>query len=162
MNQSKKPSRIGLFKRIPILWAAGFLLSIQVSAIEQTLPYQNPERSAEQRVDDLRARMTLREKAGQLSQYVGIEHIKEAEQLISKQNLMNSDKNGFYPGLSTDGLLELLETGEIGSFLHVVEAKEANEFQRHAIKSRLGIPMVVAQEIHDSARSLRGEIFSVY
>ena len=83
MNQSKKPSRIGLFKRIPILWAAGFLLSIQVSAIEQTLPYQNPERSAEQRVDDLRARMTLREKAGQLSQYVGIEHIKEAVYCIS-------------------------------------------------------------------------------
>ena len=120
MNQSKTQPRIVLFKKRPTLWAALFLLSIQAFAIEQALPYQNPERSAEQRVDDLLARMTLREKAGQMSQYVGIEHIKKSKKSISEKNLMNSDQKGFYPGLSIEEVVERIEKGEIGSFLHVV------------------------------------------
>jgi len=39
------------FKRISILWTAAFILSIPAFSIGQALPYQRPERSAEQRVD---------------------------------------------------------------------------------------------------------------
>ncbi len=125
---------------------------IALPLMAKKIPYQNVNLSAEQRVDDLITRMTLREKAGQMSQYVGIEHIKEAEQSISEQNLINSDQKGFYPNLSTDDLLTLIEKGEIGSFLHVVDAKEANELQGHAMKSRLGIPLIIGIDaIHGNA-----------
>ena len=35
------------------------------------------------------------------------------------------DANGFYPNLSVNQLLELTEKGLVGSFLHVVTAKES-------------------------------------
>ena len=38
-------------------------------------PYKNPDLSDEARVDDLLSRMTLIEKIGQMSQFVGPEHI---------------------------------------------------------------------------------------
>jgi len=131
---------------------SSLLLLIALPLMAKKIPYQNVNLSAEQRVNDLITRMTLREKSGQMSQYVGIEHIKEAEQSISEQNLINSDQKGFYPNLSTDDLLTLIEKGEIGSFLHVVDAKEANELQGHAMKSRLGIPLIIGIDaIHGNA-----------
>ncbi len=128
------------------------LMTSQACSDTQNFPYKNKSLTAEQRVDDLLGRMTLREKAGQMSQYVGIEHIKEAQQSISEQNLANSDQKAFYPGLTTDDLLARIEKGEIGSFLHVVNAKEANELQQHAMDSRLGIPLIIGIDaIHGNA-----------
>ena len=53
-----------------------------ISAMAQ-LPYQNPALSPEQRTQDLLARMTLKEKAGQMCQYVGIKHVQNAEKNLS-------------------------------------------------------------------------------
>lgn len=119
---------------------------------ENLLPYQNSSLSAEQRVDDLIKRMTLTEKAGQMSQYVGLEHISESEKKLTAEQLNSSDAHGFYPGLSNKDLELMIEKGEIGSFLHVVNVKEANKLQQHAMKSRLGIPLIIGIDaIHGNA-----------
>ena len=83
-----------------VVSALSMLIALPLMA--KQLPYQDAGLSAEQRVDDLIARMTLREKAGQMCQYVGIEHIKKSEQLISARDLKNSDAHAFYPGLTTE------------------------------------------------------------
>jgi beta-glucosidase len=116
---------------------------IALPLMAEQLPYQNADLSAEQRVDDLIARMTLREKAGQMCQYVGIEHIKESEQSISAKDLKNSDAHGFYPDLRPEEIPALISKGDIGSFLHVMTATESNELQSYALKSRLGIPLII-------------------
>ncbi|TRX53949.1 glycoside hydrolase family 3 N-terminal domain-containing protein [Thalassomonas sp. M1454] len=116
------------------------------------LPYQDKNLSAEERVDDLISRMTLREKAGQMSQFVGLEHIKESESKLTAEQLNSSDAHGFYPGLRPADLLAMVEKSEIGSFLHVVNIEEANELQKHAMKSRLGIPLIIGIDaIHGNA-----------
>ena len=38
---------------------------------------------------------------------------------------------------------DLIKKGEIGSFLHVVDPKEANQLQQYASESRLGIPLII-------------------
>ena len=50
----------------------GFTFGVIAQASE---PYKNAELSDEVRVDDLLSRMTLIEKIGQMSQFVGPEHI---------------------------------------------------------------------------------------
>jgi len=118
-------------------------LLIALPLMAKQLPYQNASLPAEQRVDDLIARMTLREKAGQMCQYVGIEHIKKSEQLISAKDMKNSDAHAFYPNLRPEQIPALISKGDIGSFLHVMTVTEANELQSHALKSRLGIPLII-------------------
>ena len=136
---------------ISTLFMALNLLSTPVNSAD-LLPYQNKDLSAQQRVDDLITRMTLREKAGQMSQFVGLEHIKESESKLTAEQLNSSDAHGFYPGLRPADLLEMIEKSEIGSFLHVVNIKEANELQKHAMKSRLGIPLIIGIDaIHGNA-----------
>ncbi|MDG1731756.1 MAG: glycoside hydrolase family 3 N-terminal domain-containing protein [Thalassotalea sp.] len=136
---------------ISTLFMALNLLSTPVKSAD-LLPYQNKDLSAQQRVDDLITRMTLREKAGQMSQFVGLEHIKESESKLTAEQLNSSDAHGFYPGLRPADLLEMIEKSEIGSFLHVVNIKEANELQKHAMKSRLGIPLIIGIDaIHGNA-----------
>ena len=54
----------------------GLLTSVASQALE---PYKNPDLSDEARVDDLLSRMTLIEKVGQMSQFVGPEHIARSE-----------------------------------------------------------------------------------
>ena len=114
-----------------------------VSADDLLLPYQNPSLSAEQRTADLLSRMTLEEKIGQMCQYVGIEHIAESENNLSLEEIKKSDAHGFYPGLHSSSIPALIEQGVMGSFLHVVNPVEANLLQRHAQKSRLGIPLLI-------------------
>ncbi len=107
------------------------------------LPYLNATLSAEARVADLLSRMTLDEKIAQMCQYVGLQHMKEAEQNLSKEEMEKSDAHGFYPGLHSTDVAQLVEQGLIGSFLHVVEVEEANYLQSLAQKSRLKIPLLI-------------------
>lgn len=121
-----------------------FSQSLTLPVIIPPFPdYKNPKLSIARRTEDLLSRMTLSEKIAQMCQYVGLEHIKKAEKRLSKQQLKNNDASGFYPGLGVKGVEKMVEEGMIGSFLHVVTAKEANYLQNLAKKSRLQIPLLI-------------------
>ncbi len=105
--------------------------------------YLNSSLDIHQRVNDLMERMSLQEKVGQMCQYVGLEHMKLAEQRIGISGLQDNDALAFYPGVSRDSVAKLIMNGAIGSVLHVVTADEANELQKLAQQSRLKIPLLV-------------------
>ena len=104
------------------------------------------------KVEELMAKMTLEEKIGQMCQYVAIEHIRETKKRIRGENLIEDDQAGMYPGMSTEELKQLVREGKIGSFLHVKDAREANELQELALQSRLRIPLLIGIDaIHGHA-----------
>ncbi len=95
------------------------------------------------RIDDLISRMTMEEKVYQMCQYVGLEHMKHAENNITAADLDKNDALGFYPGMLSKDVGILAEEGKIGSFLHVVTPEEANHLQEMAQKSPLKIPLLI-------------------
>ena len=105
--------------------------------------YLNPKLPVEKRLDDLLARMTLEEKVGQMCQYVGLQHQREVAKKKFGEHADLDDAHGFYPNLSPKDVAQLVVEGKVGSFLHVVTAKEANALQRLALKSRLKIPLLI-------------------
>ncbi|WP_282136378.1 glycoside hydrolase family 3 N-terminal domain-containing protein [Seonamhaeicola maritimus] len=105
--------------------------------------YLNASASVNDRVDDLMTRMTLEEKVYQMCQYVGLEHMKHAENNITAADLEKNDALGFYPGMLSKDVAKLATEGKIGSFLHVVTPEEANALQELAQKSRLKIPLLI-------------------
>ena len=129
-------------KRRLLSFALALLWTSAVSA-EAPLPYQDPDRSVESRVDDLIERMTLVEKIGQMCQYVGLEHIQKSEKHLTIDEMEAGDAHGIYPDLHSSEIPALIERGEIGSFLHVKNPAEANLLQDHASRSRLGIPLLI-------------------
>lgn len=135
--------------------ACTILIILSGSAIAK-LPYQNSELTAEERLADLLPRMTLEEKIGQMSQYVGMGHTAESERHMTIDELAKSDAHGFYPDLHSSQIPAFIETGRVGSFLHVVKASEANLLQRHAQKTRLGIPLLIGIDAIHGNGMVRG------
>ncbi|MDE5903299.1 MAG: glycoside hydrolase family 3 C-terminal domain-containing protein [Muribaculaceae bacterium] len=116
--------------------------------------YLNTAAPVEQRVDDLLSRMTLEEKIGQMNQCVGVEHFRNNMGALTEEDLKTNTANAFYPGMMPDDLLTWTEEGKIGSFLHVLTLEEANRLQQHAMKSRLGIPLIFGIDaIHGNANA---------
>jgi beta-glucosidase len=134
----------------------GLVLSLSANVIAADFPYQDSSLSAEQRLADLLPRMTLEEKVGQMSQYVGIEHVAASEKHMTVEELAKSDARGFYPGLHSSQMPAFIETGKVGSFLHVLTAKEANLLQYHAQKTRLGIPLLIGIDAIHGTAMVRG------
>ena len=116
--------------------------------------YKDATLPVEERVEALLKQMTLEEKVGQMSQYCGVEHVK-AQTLRNAQKRKtpaNDDSNAYYPGINADTLLRWTEEGKIGSYLHVLTVEEANTLQEHAMRSRLGIPLILGIDaIHGNA-----------
>ena len=116
--------------------------------------YKDASLPVEERVEALLKQMTLEEKVGQMSQYCGVEHVK-AQTLRNAQKRKtpaNDDSNAYYPGINADTLLRWTEEGKIGSYLHVLTPEEANTLQEHAMRSRLGIPLILGIDaIHGNA-----------
>lgn len=110
--------------------------------------YLNPELPLEERVEDLLSRMTLREKIGQMNQYVGPDRVTE---WFEKRGLNTGDnQNDFYAPI--DSIKLRVKKGEIGSFLFVSGPEEASELQKLAKESRLKIPLLIAIDaIHGHA-----------
>ncbi len=115
-------------------------------------PYLDSNLEVNERVDDLMSRMTLFEKACQMNQFVGLEHMKKAEKDLSPDDMKKSDAQGFYKGVFSDDVKQMIINGQIGSFLHVITAEEANYLQRLANKSKLKIPLLIGIDaIHGNA-----------
>ncbi|MEC9159587.1 MAG: glycoside hydrolase family 3 N-terminal domain-containing protein [Bacteroidota bacterium] len=114
--------------------------------------YLDSSLSVEKRIVDLMNRMSLYEKACQMNQFVGIEHMKKAEKDLSADDMKKSDTQGFYKGLFSEDVKQMITEGKIGSFLHVVTAKEANYLQQLAHDSELKIPLLIGIDaIHGNA-----------
>ena len=114
---------------------------------------QGPSRSGEERGSDLMSRMTLEEKVGQMCQWVGLEHMRTAAQDLTVDDLNNNTARGFYPGITEEDVEQMTIDGKIGSFLHVLTVKEANQLQELARKSRLKIPLIIGIDaIHGNAQ----------
>ena len=88
--------------------------------------YLDSLQPTEKRVDDLMERMTLEDKVYQMNQFVGLNHMKKGNPNDDKEN---NDAQGFYKTLSVNDVSAMCEEGKIGSFLHVLTAKEANYLQ---------------------------------
>ena len=115
-------------------------------------PYLDSDLDVTKRVEDLMSRMTLYEKACQMNQFVGLEHMKKAEKDLSPEDMKKSDAQGFYKGVFSEDVKQMIINGQIGSFLHVITAKEANYLQQLANKSKLKIPLLIGIDaIHGNA-----------
>lgn len=133
-----------------ILFFLAAILSNTANA--QKFPYKDASLDVNSRVNDLMSRMSLEEKAGQMCQYVGIQHMLMASGNLTEEEMKKSDAQGFYPGIDADDIRNLIREGKIGSFLHVLTVKEANELQKIAQESRLGIPLLIGIDaIHGDA-----------
>ena len=138
-------------KVVPILLFCFTIFFISCNDIKNTdtPKYLNPMLSIDKRVDDLMQRMTLEDKVSQMNQFVGLEHMRSGNPNDDKAN---NDAQGFYKDLSINDVTNLTIEGKIGSFLHVLTAKEANYLQELALKSPLKIPLLIGIDaIHGNA-----------
>ena len=128
------------------------LTSCFVFSQNSVYPYLDSNLDVTERVEDLMNRMTLYEKACQMNQFVGLEHMKKAEKDLSPEDMKKSDAQGFYKGVFSEDVKQMIINGQIGSFLHVITAKEANYLQQLANKSKLKIPLLIGIDaIHGNA-----------
>ena len=129
-----------------------FFISTFLYSENDNFPYMDANLSINERTEDLMSRMTLFEKACQMNQFVGLEHVRKIEKNLSLDEINRSDSKGFYKGLLANDIEIMISEGEIGSFLHVLNAKEANYLQNLTEKSRLKIPLLIGIDaIHGNA-----------
>ncbi len=124
------------------LGLTGFLLCF-FSLIYAQPKYLDPKQPVKERVKDLMGRMSLDMKIAQMCQYVGLEHMRDAEKNITEDELLNGHARGFYKGLHSSGVERMVKQGMIGSFLHVLTVEEANHLQKLAEESPLKIPLLM-------------------
>ena len=108
-----------------LLFTISFLVFMACENDNQ-LKYLNKDLDVEQRLDDLMKRMTLEEKVAQMTQFVGLNYITDADRNMSAEEILNSDSRASYPGLLKRDIAKMVSEGKIGSFLHVLTLKEAN------------------------------------
>ena len=129
-----------------------FFISTFLYSENDNFPYMDTNLSINQRIEDLMSRMTLYEKACQMNQFVGLEHIRKVEKNLSLDEIKRSDSKAFYKGLLAKDIEIMISEGKIGSFLHVLTADEANYLQSLTEKSRLKIPLLIGIDaIHGNA-----------
>ncbi|WP_282778257.1 glycoside hydrolase family 3 N-terminal domain-containing protein [Phaeodactylibacter xiamenensis] len=123
-----------------------FLLGLMMAgqSFAQTPPYLSAELPVEERLEDLMGRMSLEEKVGQMCQYLGLEYLRQTEEIRKTQGVdPTSDAYSFYKGVKAADIEALVRQGLIGSFLHVDSYQEANTLQKLAEESPLKIPLLL-------------------
>lgn len=108
----------------------------------------------EQKMDELLAKMTLEEKAGQMNQLsaspVGGFEIspEEAGLMLREGNITQEQYQSMVSGESRRQAEELIRQGKAGSLIARLDAKRVNHLQRIAVEeSRLGIPLLIALDV---------------
>ena len=119
------------------------VLTLSSCTMDKEVKYLNQEYSIEVRLDDLMSRMTLEEKVAQMTQFVGLNYITDADRNMTAEEILNSDSRASYRGLLKKDIAQMVADGKIGSFLHVLTMREANRLQELAQKSRLKIPLLI-------------------
>jgi beta-glucosidase len=110
--------------------------------------FRNADLPIEERVADLLSRLTLQEKAGQLSQYFyfGAPESSDADVHPDQQDALSDD-----PHMVENAII----AGGAGSALFVKEAATANRLQRLAVEqSRLGIPLIFGFDVIHGMRTI--------
>ncbi len=112
------------------------------------LPFRDPGLSVEERVDDLLARLSLDEKAGQVTQYFYFGTF--------AQDLPEDGSADAHQFLESPRAVEAaLTRGGAGSLLFVRDAATANRLQRMAIEgSRFGIPLLFGYDVIHGFRTI--------
>ena len=138
-----------MYERIRNLLAVCLLFVVSCERIS----YKDSSLPVEKRVENLLSLMTLEEKVGQMNQFVGLDMMEQTKaKKLSRNEMMQGDEFAYYPGYPTDTIISMIKSGLVGSFLHVQTLKEANELQRWAMESRLGIPLLFGIDaIHGNA-----------
>ena len=78
--------------------------------------------------------------------------MKKEEKNLSHEELKKIDDQGFYKVIFSEDVKQMIIDGKIGSFLHVLTAKEANYLQSLAYESKLKIPLLIGIDaIHGNA-----------
>ena len=102
-----------------LLYTLSFLVLVACQN-DNELKYLNKDLSVDERVDDLMKRMTLEEKVAQMTQFVGLNYITDADRNMTAEEILNSDSRASYPGLLKRDIAKMVSEGKIGSFLHVL------------------------------------------
>lgn len=145
----KKVIRKGTLLSFIITMCSSYAQNSTENKSDSSPLYLNPSQPIEKRIDDLMSRMSLEDKVYQMNQFVGLDHMKSGNPDDDKEN---NDAQGFYKTLSVNDVSKMCEEGKIGSFLHVLTAKEANYLQELALKSPLKIPVLIGIDaIHGNA-----------
>ena len=93
-----------------------FLFLVKVNSQNESFVYLDPNETVENRVNDLMSRMTLEEKVYQMNQFVGLEHMRQAEKDLTEEELLSNDAQGFYKGVFSDDVVEMTRRGKLGHF----------------------------------------------
>ncbi len=138
-----------LFTSISMMAMGAVMLSCSSS---DEVVFQDPTAPVADRVEDLLGRMTLEQKVGQMNQYVGIKHAESNSAGMTEEELLKNTATGFYPGMNTKDIENLVSKSLIGSFLHVQTVEEANYIQKLAMEGELPIPIIFGIDaIHGNA-----------
>ena len=117
--------------KIALLTILALLACLPLGCQKQVFPHKNLDLSIESKINALLSKMTLEEKAGQMSQ-------------VSK--------------FGEDGPSDIeneIRKGNIGSFLNVDEVTLRNRLQRIAVEeSRLGIPLIFGYDVIHGHRTI--------
>ena len=88
-----------------------FLCLVKVNSQNESFVYLDPNETVENRVKDLMSRMSLEEKVYQMNQFVGLEHMRQAEKDLTEEELLSNDAQGFYKGVFSDDVAEMTRRG---------------------------------------------------